>query len=115
MSRVASLYVGIVDYEDPIYSTSTQRLDYADTDATAFSRYLKSAFGRPGDPATAHQLLLNRSACWKELEAAFSGLMAGGPIDTAVLYFAGHDEKTGSFCLADARPGVAGFVAVGKG
>ena len=105
--HIASLCIGIVDYQHPAYGSSATRLRFANSDARAFSDYLKTASGGR-DAAREHTLLLDEAAFLVNAQQALTELAERGEVELFVLYLAGHgergDEQGGWFCLADAIP-----------
>ncbi|MCA6115228.1 caspase family protein [Bradyrhizobium sp. WSM 1738] len=103
--RCASISIGIVDYQDAYYRSSSMRLKYAVEDAEAFHRYASAAWSgsnhvhivlpREGEPTR------------RGVETAFATISCAGAFDLFLVYMCGHGEIDGWFCLADAHPGSA--------
>jgi hypothetical protein len=83
------------------------RLLYAGEDARAFHRYAATAWDAKED---VHHLLVDRSATNSAVRGVFDQVAALGRFDILIVYLSGHgdhsDDGSGSFCLADAQPGV---------
>ena len=104
--RTASVSIGVVDYEQSYYRSSSMWLRHAAADAAAFHRYASTGWSAPyGD----HTLLQDARATLADMERTFSRLASGPRLDLLLVYLSGHGEvdKAGNgwFCLCDARQG----------
>lgn len=82
-----AVVVGVADYE--IMDDRTGDLKYADSDATQFSNFLKSASGGKV-PAQNIILLRNKAATEASILQSMQIFQKAGPNDRIIFYFSGH-------------------------
>ncbi|MFI5221024.1 MAG: tetratricopeptide repeat protein, partial [Bacteroidia bacterium] len=88
INKTYALLIGIAKYEDP----NMPQLQYADSDAVYFYRFLRSKTG--GNVDSSHiRLLINKDACstdiWRELNWI---LRRADSSDRVYIYFSGHGD-----------------------
>ncbi len=103
--RVASLSIGVVQYQSSSLNTDDTRLAFAVRDAEAVHRYAVTAWP-PQLTGSVHLLLRDHEATSVHLASALKEIADQGRYDALLVYLSGHGQLTGevgSFCLADAK------------
>jgi uncharacterized caspase-like protein len=93
VAAAAAVVVGINEYSDPEIAD----LKYAEADATAFAKFLRSSTSVVKDPS-AIRVLIGERATTRNIRRAIDEVLIRGtanPDDTAILFFAGHGYSIG--------------------